>query len=173
MPRVLSRAVVLAVLALSAAPVAAQPGDPLDLARGLRDNGLADLAVEYLDRVAAGTPSPALAALLPLERAQARLDLAGDEADDAKRDALIAKAKAEFEQFLATQSNHPRRAEAAVALARVVSAQAKSVLSRSNKLADDAQRKAERARPGPSSRTRPSGSAMPPSLTRRSSTTPT
>lgn len=149
MPRVLSRAVALAVLALSAAPVAAQPGDPLDLARGLRDNGLADLAVEYLDRVAAGKPSPALAAVLPLERAQARLDLAGDEPDDAKRDALIAKAKTEFEQFLSVQKGHPRRAEAAVALARVVSAQAKSVLSRSNKLADDARRQAERARARP------------------------
>ncbi|HET6575556.1 MAG TPA: hypothetical protein VFG68_18275 [Fimbriiglobus sp.] len=149
MPRAYSRAVALAVLALSAAPAAAQPGDPLDLARGLRDNGLADLALEYLDRVAAGKPSPALKALLPLERALARLDLAADETDDARRDALIARAKTEFEQFLSTQPNHPRRAEAAVALARVVSAQAKSTLSRSNKIADDIKRGAARAKARP------------------------
>lgn len=149
MPRALCRAVALAVLALSAAPAAAQPGDPLELARGLRDNGLADLALDYLDRIAAGKPSPALAAVLPLERARARLDLARDEADDARRDALIAGAKAEFEHFLAAQSNHPRRPEAAVALARVVAAQAKSGLSRSNKIADDAKRQAERAKARP------------------------
>ena len=87
--------------------------------------------------------------MLPLERAQARLDLAADEADDAKRDALIAKAKTEFEQFLTVHKSHPRQAEAAVALARVVSAQAKSALSRSNKLADDAKRQAERAKARP------------------------
>ncbi len=138
----------LAALVLFAAPAAAQPGDPLELARRLRDNGMADLAVEYLDHLAAGKPSPALAAVLPLERARARLDLAGQEAGDARRDALIARARAEFEQFLATQSNHPRRAEAAVSLARVVSAQAKSILSRANKL-DEAQRKAERAKARP------------------------
>ena len=149
MPLAPSRAVALAVLVLSAAPAAAQPGDPLDLVRGLRDNGMADLALDYLDQIAAKKPSPALAALLPLERAQARLDLAGQEADDARRDALIARARAEFEQFLATQSNHLRRAEAAVALARVVSAQAKSILSRANKLSDDARRKTERARARP------------------------
>ncbi len=149
MPRPLPRAAALVAVLALAAPAAAQPGDPLELARGLRENGLPDLALEYLDQLAAKNPSPTLAAVLPLERAAARLDLAAEEADDAKRDALIARAKAEFEQFLAANANHPRRAEAAVALARVESARAKSAVSRANKIAEDAPRTAalQKARP--------------------------
>jgi hypothetical protein len=149
MPRPLRRAAVfVAVLALSA-PVSAQPADPLELARGLREHGMADLALEYLDQLAGGKLSPALATVLPLERARARLELAEAESDYGKRDAVIAEARAEFEQFLKANANHPRRSEAAVSLARVVSAQARAAVSRANRIDDRDQRKAALAKARP------------------------
>src|SRR5262245_26913097 len=51
-----------------------RPTNPLDLAHGLREQGLADLAVEYLVGLGAKPLPPGLQAVLPLELAQARLD---------------------------------------------------------------------------------------------------
>lgn len=131
------------------ASASAQAPNPLDLARGLRDNGLADLALEYLDDLGRKNQDPAVVALIPLERARARLELSNDEADEAKRDALIVQAKAEFSQFLKDSPSHPRRAEAAISLARLLSIEAKGMLSKSAKLDNDAERKtaAAKARP--------------------------
>jgi hypothetical protein len=130
---------------LGAAPVTAQPtpADPIDLVRGLRENGLSDLALDYLQELAAKRPSPGVLAVIPLERARARLELASAETDDAKRSALLSEAKADFDKFLAANSSHPRRAEAALSLARLVSIEAKGVVSQANKRADDAARARE------------------------------
>ena len=144
----------LAAFVLSAAPVLAQPPDPTDLARGLREAGMPDLAVEYLDEVAARKPSAAALAVIPLEKARALLDLADGESDDGRRASLVAEAKAGFEQFLAANPNHARRAEATIMLARVVSVEAKGILSRAAKIdgaTEDAAvaRKAEKAKARP------------------------
>jgi hypothetical protein len=142
-------ALLMAALACFARPAFAQSADPLELARGLRENGMADLALDYLDDLAAKKPAPALAAVLPLERARAQLELAQREGDDAKRDALITQARVELEKFLSGNATHPRRPEAALTLARLVSAQAKSLLTKAYKLPDPAQVKAEKARARP------------------------
>src|SRR6185437_14514340 len=56
--------------------------NPLDLARGLREHEMADLALEYL-RELDKQPNlpPAVKAQLPLERANCQLEAAVDEAD--------------------------------------------------------------------------------------------
>jgi hypothetical protein len=143
MSRLTARAAVVAAAVAFASAASGQPPDPLDLARGLRESRMPDLALEYLADLTAKKPAPAVAAVLPLERAIAKLDLADDESDEGKRSALIAEARAGFEQFLATNPNHPRRPEAAVALARVVSVQAKGLLARANKSRDKQARKSE------------------------------
>lgn len=146
--------VLFAVLALSVTPAFAQPPDPTDLARGLRENGMPDLAVEYLDEVAAKKPSATALAVIPLEKARALLDLADGESDDGRRASLVAEAKAGFEQFLSANPNHARRAEATIMLARVVSVEAKGILSRAAKIEGNtaeaaAAGKAERAKARP------------------------
>ena len=138
----MSRLTALVVaLSLSAAPpAAAQTADPIDLARGLRENGLPDLALEFLQELSAKRPTPGALAVIPLERARAKLELAAEEADDGKRTALVGEAKADFDRFLAANATHPRRAEAALSLARLVSVQAKGMVSKANKRADEKER---------------------------------
>jgi Flp pilus assembly protein TadD len=80
---------VVITLAL-ASPVLAQPSNPLDLARGLRDQQLPDLALEYLTDLAARTADPDLRADILLETAQARLAVAATEPDEGKKEALAA-----------------------------------------------------------------------------------
>lgn len=147
--RLLTPAVaIVAVVASTAVPARAQ-ADPTDLARGLRENGHPDLALEFLDELAKKNPPPQLAAVLILEKARARLAQAAEETDEGKRDVLLAQARTELNQFLLGNSTHPRRAEGAIALARLLSIQAKGLVSRAARIDDAAQRKTEmvRARP--------------------------
>lgn len=110
-----------------------RPTNPLDLVRGLRENDQPDLALEYL-RVLENQPLPAdVKSVLPLEGAITRLETAAQESDESKRDGLIRAAKGEFEQFIAANRNHPRVAEAAIALARATSIQARVMLNRALK----------------------------------------
>ena len=105
------------------------PPSPADLARGLRDNGMADLALEYLSEVAATAP-PDVQKVLPLERAKCRLELATTENDESLRVALVAEAKKEFDQFVKGNPGHPRLPEAAVALAQLQTLDGKTQLQR-------------------------------------------
>ncbi len=127
----------LALLLLAApAPAPAQdmpPPAPPDLARGLRDNGMADLALEYLAEIAATAP-PDVQKVLPLERAKCRLELATTENDESLRVALVAEAKKEFDQFVKGNPGHPRLPEAAVALAQLQTLDGKTQLQRANRL---------------------------------------
>jgi hypothetical protein len=135
MPRfVASWAALVVVGSFSAA---SQAGDPIDLVRGLRENGLPDMALEYLTELSAGKPTPGTLAVIPLERARAKLELAATETDDAKRSSMVTEAKADFDAFLKANTTHPRRAEASLALARLVSVQAKGMVSKANKVSDD------------------------------------
>ena len=136
-------AVVVALSLSTAAPASAQTADPIDLARGLRENGLPDLALEFLRDLEGKRPTPGALAVIPLERARAKLELAAEESDDAKRGALVGEAKADFDRFLAANATHPRRAEAALSLARLVSVQAKGQVSKANKRTDEKDRTRE------------------------------
>lgn len=111
-----------------------KPFNPLDLVRGLRESNQADLALEYIRVLETKALPPDVASELPLEAALTRLESAVDETEDSKRDALVARAKRDFEQFLSINRSHPRSAEAAVALARATSLQARALLNRAFKL---------------------------------------
>lgn len=140
----------LLVVLLLAGFVSAQdlpPPSPVDLARGLRENGQADLALEYLDELAAKA-APDVLKVLPLERAKCRLELAATESDDTLRTALVAEAKREFDAFVKANAGHPRLPEAAVALAQLQTLEGKTQVQRANRLSD-AQRAGELAKARP------------------------
>lgn len=146
-----------AVLALAPTTAPAQPPSPLELVRGLREQGLADLALELLADLdkKPGLP-PDQKAAIPLERAKTLLDAADEEPDEGARAGMVAEAKEGFTAFLRATPNHPRAPEASLALARLISLEAKAQLARAKRLdpapEDDAGKKkkkeeAAKARP--------------------------
>jgi tetratricopeptide (TPR) repeat protein len=120
----------------------------LDLVRGLRKEGLSDLAMEYLDRLKTST-DPEVKTLLPLETARTRLDLASQESDERKRAGILLKARAEFDSFIKQNAQHPLVATANIELARLISLQGKQILVRARRAESEDQAKVERlnARP--------------------------
>lgn len=129
----------IGLLFVSDLPVFAQR-QPLDLVRGLRSNGLPDLALEYLEEVSKAATTPETAVLLPLEYARTWLELAAQETEDGKRTALIAQAKVKLDEFIRANPNHPQTPQANVELARLLSLQGKVTLTRARRI-DDAQAK--------------------------------
>lgn len=117
------------------APPIDGPPSPLELVRGLRQEGLSDLAVELIGELAAkpGVPA-AVKAELPLERARCLLDAADDEPDEATRLSLIGEAKDGFATFLKTSASHPRATEAYLALARLTALEAKAQVAKSKRV---------------------------------------
>ncbi len=144
MPRVRSSVAALVLFAAGASAQELPPPSPVDLVRGLRENGMPDLAVEYLADLSAKPPAD-VAAVLPLERAKCLLDLANLETDETVRAGVMADAKAEFDKFLKASPTHPRQAEAAVALARLLTLEGKAKLQAAKKHTDPAKRKADAA----------------------------
>lgn len=112
----------------------AQPPSPLELARGLREAGMPDLALEYLREIEGRPLDPSDRQALVLERARALLETAEDEPDEGTRTSMVAEAKDGLNRFVETAANHPRVAEAALALARLTSVEAKAQLNRARRL---------------------------------------
>jgi hypothetical protein len=110
------------------------PPNPLDLVRGLREEGMADLALEYLDELGKKPQPPAVQAEIPLERARCLLDAADDEPDEGSRLSLVGEAKEAFQTFLKANPKHPRAAEAYLALARLTSLEAKAQLIKARRI---------------------------------------
>ena len=131
-----TRMIALPLALILAGVGVAAPPDPLDLARGLRETGSGELAVEYLDQLAKLNPPPELLAVLPLERAQTRVEMAAEEPDPAKRAAISAQARADFDAFLKTATRHPRRGEASAALAKLTGNAARAAARAANDLTD-------------------------------------
>jgi hypothetical protein len=128
MPRLV---VMACVILLGSTPrLFAEPPSPFELAQGLRDNNMADLAMELLSDIEQANPSADAKIVLPLERAKTRLAVAQSETDETVRDGMVALAKADFDAFLKNHTKHPRAAEASLSLARVLTMQAQSQLSR-------------------------------------------
>jgi hypothetical protein len=124
-----------AVLLAAAAPAAAQPPSPMELARGIRESGMPDLALEYLAELEQGKKlSAADLVVLPLERARCLLDAADDEPDEGTRAGMVNAAKVGFNTFLAASANHPRAAEASLSLARLTAIEAKAQLNRARRM---------------------------------------
>jgi len=95
---------------------------------------MADLAVEYLREIENRTLSDDDRKAIPLERARCLLDAAEEEPDEGARTSMIGEAKEAFNDFLAKNPSHPRASEAALALARLTSMQAKAQLNRARRL---------------------------------------
>ncbi|QEL20952.1 hypothetical protein [Limnoglobus roseus] len=131
----MSRLLVVTALALLVTrPAIADTPNPFDLVQGLREHGMSDLAMEYLDELAKNNPTADQKVVIPLEKAKTNLLLAQQETDESVRDAAIALAKTEFGLFLLDHAKHPRAPEAAMALARVLSLQAKTALNRAARI---------------------------------------
>jgi hypothetical protein len=126
----LSAAVVLA----TAVPAAAQPPSPLLLVQGIRESGMPDLALEYLQEIEKLNLPPLEKQAIPLERAKCLLDSADDEPDEGTRTSMVGEAKEAFNSFLLANAKHPRAAEASLALARLTSIEAKAQLNRGRRM---------------------------------------
>ena len=124
----------VAALAVPAPAQQAQPPSPLDLVRGLREQGMTDLALEFLADLEKKNLPPDQRAAIPLERAKAQLDAADEEPDEGARAAMVAEAKEGFTAFLRASGDHPRAPEASLALARLISIEAKAQLARAKRL---------------------------------------
>ena len=135
---------------LAQPPAESAAPDPLDLVRGLRDQGMSDLALEYLlDLDKKPGVTDAVKLQIPLERAKCQLDAAIDEPDEGTRISLIGDAKEGFLTFVRNPKNtsHPRMPEAFLSLARLSSLDAKAQLARARRmdvptLAEDASNQA-------------------------------
>src|SRR4051812_29320339 len=127
------------------------PDTPLKLVRKLRAAGLVDLAVMRLEEL---KTKPGLLdkddqALIPFELAKIRPEEASRETDDSRRAGLIGQARTSFRDFIAADPKNPMAAEAQVELAHLSSLQAKSQLSKANRVENKEAKALEfsRARP--------------------------
>src|SRR5213078_1233692 len=115
------------ILAL-AVGVSARSDEPhLELIRALRAQGEPGLAMEYIQSKLA-TPPAELAAILPLEIARTRVELALQENEEGKRLAMFAEARKEFENFLEKDPKNPLAPQARFEIARLISSLGKEHL---------------------------------------------
>jgi len=119
----------IVVLATWAATVRADEPDLLFVDQ-LRSAGLADVALEYLHRVAAAPP-PALRDRLPLERARCLAALADGQDDATRRDRMRSAARAEIERWLRDVTDLALKVDARANLARICEQQGVAQLARS------------------------------------------
>ncbi|HVK10724.1 MAG TPA: hypothetical protein VM597_18295 [Gemmataceae bacterium] len=108
---------------------------PFDLVRKLRENGLIDLATQRLNelRDKPGLLPADQAPLILFEIAKNKLEEAGRETDDTRRNGHIVQAREAFTGFIQAHPKHPRVAQANVEIARLYALQAKAQLSRANR----------------------------------------
>lgn len=123
-----------ALAAVLTTPAAAQPPGPLELVRGLRENGQVELAIEYLKEVEGRPLSDDDKAALLLERAKCLLDASEEEPDEGTRLGMIAHAKEGLGAFVSTYPKHPRAVEGLLSVAKLTSLDAKELLSRARKI---------------------------------------
>ncbi len=119
----------------------------LELIRALRAQGEPGLAMEYIQSKLA-TPPAELAAVLPLEIARTRVELALHENEEGKRLAMFAEARKEFENFLEKDPKNPLAPQARFEIARLVSSLGKEHLNRARRQEDnEAKKSRDIARP--------------------------
>jgi tetratricopeptide (TPR) repeat protein len=119
---------VIGCLFSSAGRVPAEEPPYLDFVRALRARGMPDLALEYLQKLKEKPPA-GLAAVLPLEVAKTRLELASLKPDPASRAAEQNQARLELERFIKDNAQHPLAADASVEIARIAALQGLAQLS--------------------------------------------
>ena len=125
----------LALLALAmtcSLGIAADQIPHLDLIRGLRTQGQADLALQYLEKVEA-LKLPELQNLLILERAKIFVEMAAEESDTGERNKLIARARASFDQFNQANPNSPQAVQVRLERARLLGLEGEGVASQARR----------------------------------------
>ncbi|WP_246522824.1 hypothetical protein [Gemmata palustris] len=122
------------IAGLSVAQGAAQPPSPLDLVRGLRENGQVDLAMEYLKQFEGKPLAGADKGAFLLERAKCLLEVSEYEPDEGTRLGMIAEAKEGLNTFVQDYPDHPRAVEGLLSVAKLTSLDAKEILSRARKM---------------------------------------
>jgi hypothetical protein len=101
----------------------------LEFVHALRARGMPDLAVQYLEHLRTHAPA-GLAEAIPLEIADARLDMARLAPDSGRRDGLYRQTLAEYEGFLQSHPASPQTAHVALQAARVAVQEAGAALDR-------------------------------------------
>src|SRR5262245_7509256 len=133
---VLAAAVLGAIL--GAAGLRADPPPYLDFVRGLRAQGLADVAIDYLTHLKPNPPAGLSPTLIDLELAKARLDLALAEGDAGKRAAAYDQARQELENLLTRvlkdSPDDPVIPQIHVEAARLIAARGKDRLAAAERL---------------------------------------
>lgn len=119
---------------LFAVPSDAQPPSPLELVRGLRENGQIDLALEYLKDLEGKPLSDNDKAGILLERAKCLLEASEDEPDEATRIGMVVEAREGLNTFIIKYPKHPRAAEALLTEAKLTSLDAKEQLNRARRM---------------------------------------
>jgi hypothetical protein len=140
MPILRSLALLL-VLPLAVPAADAEEPPHLEFVRGLRARGMPDLALQYLESLGPKPPAE-LAAILPLERAKARLEAAALDPDASRRAAAENQARAELEAFVRDNPKHPLAAEAGLEIARVAALHAQALARQAR---ENESREAQRA----------------------------
>jgi hypothetical protein len=127
---------------LLTAPVAAfaqtPPSRHLSLVEGLRSRGMADLALEYLQKLSENPPEE-LRGRIALEIAKTRVILAEQEDDERLREAQITAAQAAFETFLSSSPDPLSAADAHLEIAKLLSRRGRELSAnrRSDESAND------------------------------------
>lgn len=130
----------LAVLVVGPAVVLADesPVTQIKFARELRERHLADLALEYLTQLSKNPP-PALAPLLPLELAKARVGVALEKAP-VERLALLTDARKDLEAFAKKGGRAEIAALTQMELARITHFQGQAYMGQAYRQEDEAAR---------------------------------
>jgi hypothetical protein len=116
------------------------PDVQVEFIRRLRAKGYNDLALQQIDKLKS---SPAVAGLLPLERARTLLALAREK-DPEQRPALLSAAQAELEAFIQKNPSGPQGAQGRLEIARLAAYLGQGLLTRALREEDAAiARKAE------------------------------
>jgi hypothetical protein len=119
----------LVALVAAPRPLPAAEVPHLEFARELRAR-YPDLALEYLNNLRQSNPPADVAAVIPLELAKVRLDLATTEGDSGRRLTLYTKAHAEIQEFIDKNPKSPLVGDARLELARVTVLQGRTQMSR-------------------------------------------
>jgi hypothetical protein len=107
----------LCLLVMAAAPLCAEEPH-LEFVERLRVNGLADVALDYLDHLAK-YPPPDIAARLPMERAKTLAALAEQLDDNLKRDERLTQARLALESYLKSNLDVQTATDVRLELARM------------------------------------------------------
>jgi hypothetical protein len=113
----------------------------LEFARRLREGGMPDLAADYLQQLIDRKVPDDVSALIPLELARARFDVAVREGDQKKRNQQFDRARSTYEAFLRQHPNDAQFAETQLDFARLIAFQGKSLLDLARQQESPAARK--------------------------------